>query len=232
MEPKIVAVVARGRNGVIGVANGLPWRLSSDLKRYKARTWGKPMIMGRRTFESIGRPLPGRESVVLTRDPHFRAEGAHVAASPAEALATARRLAALLGVDEIIIAGGEEIYRAFLDLTDVIELTEVALDIAGDAHFPALDPKDWREIAREAPPRGPKDEADFAFVTLERRPSAKAPETSCGAMRLSTIKRLESGFGHFCRSVAQPGSAPRSGRGGRRFESSHSDQCSQKTGMR
>ncbi|MBG0800071.1 dihydrofolate reductase [Methylocystis sp. H4A] len=169
MEPKIVAVVARGRNGVIGVANGLPWRLSSDLKRYKARTWGKPMIMGRRTFESIGRPLPGRESVVLTRDPHFRAEGAHVAASPAEALATARRLAALLGVDEIIIAGGEEIYRAFLDLTDVIELTEVALDIAGDAHFPALDPKDWREIAREAPPRGPKDEADFAFVTLERR---------------------------------------------------------------
>jgi dihydrofolate reductase len=127
------------------------------------------MIMGRRTFESIGRPLPGRESVVLTRDPHFKAEGAHVAKSPPEALATARRLAALLDADEIIIAGGEDIYRAFLDLTDVIELTEVALDIAGDAHFPALDPTDWREIGREAPARGPKDEADFAFVTLERR---------------------------------------------------------------
>jgi dihydrofolate reductase len=91
-----------------------------------------------------------------------------VAASRAEALATARRLAGLLDADEIIIAGGEEVYRAFLDLTDMIELTEVALDIAGDAHFPALDPQDWREIAREAPPRGPKDEADFAFVTLER----------------------------------------------------------------
>ena len=80
-------------------------------------------------------------------------------------------LAALLGANEIIIAGGGDIYRAFLDLTDVIELTEVALDIEGDAHFPALDPQDWREIAREAPPRGPKDEADFAYVTLERRRS-------------------------------------------------------------
>lgn len=169
MHPKLVAVVARSRNGVIGANNDLPWRLSSDLKRFKALTMGKPMIMGRRTWESIGRPLPGREIVVLTRDPHFRAEGAHVAASPAEALATARRLAAIVGAKEIIIAGGGDIFRAYLDQTDVIELTEVALETAGDAHFPPLDPAHWEETAREAPTRGPKDEADFHYVTLNRR---------------------------------------------------------------
>ena len=169
MSPKLVAVVARSRNGVIGANNELPWRLSSDLKRFKALTMGKPMIMGRRTWDSIGRPLPGREIVVLTRDPGFAAEGAHVATSPAEALATARRLAALVGVDEIIIAGGEDVFRAYLHETDRIELTEVALDIPGDAHFPALDPAQWRETAREAPPRGPRDEVDFVYVTLERR---------------------------------------------------------------
>ena len=169
MEPKLVAVVARAQNGVIGVANGLPWRLSSDLKRYRARTWGRPMIMGRRTWESIGRPLPGRETVVVTRRPSFAAPGAHVAGSLDESLAIARRLAGEMGTDEIIIAGGEEIYRALLDRTDLIELTEVALELEGDAHFPALDPAEWREIARVTPPRGEKDEADFAFVTLARR---------------------------------------------------------------
>jgi dihydrofolate reductase len=173
MNPKLVAVVARDRNGVIGANNDLPWRLSSDLKRFKALTMGKPMIMGRRTWESIGRPLPGREIVVLTRDPRFRAEGAHVAANPAEALATARRLAALVGAGEIIIAGGGDVFRAFLDQTEVIELTEVALETVGDAHFPPLDPADWEECAREAPARGPKDEADFHYVTLRRRKPTK-----------------------------------------------------------
>ena len=144
-HPRLVAVVARARNGVIGVDNDLPWRLSSDLKRFKALTMGKPMIMGRRTWDSIGRPLPGREIIVMTRDPAFRAEGAHIAATPGEALATARRLAALNGAQEIIIAGGGDIFRAFLPETEVIEITEVALDCAGDAHFPALDPADWEE---------------------------------------------------------------------------------------
>ncbi len=169
MNPKLVAVVARSRNGVIGVDNGLPWRLSSDLKRYKARTWGKPMIMGRRTWESIGRPLPGRESVVVTRRPGYEAPGGHVAASLPESIEIARRLAREMGADEIIVAGGEEIYRALLPGTDLIELTEVALDIPGDAHFPALSPEDWEEIARETPPRGDKDDADFTYVTLRRR---------------------------------------------------------------
>lgn len=169
MQPKLVAVVARARNGVIGINNDLPWRLSSDLKRFKALTMGKPMIMGRRTWESIGRPLPGREIVVLTRDSHFHAEGAHVAHTPAEALATARRLAALVGAQEIIIAGGGDVFAAFLDQTDVIEITEVALETPGDALFPPLNPKDWRESGREHPERGPKDEADFHYVTLHRR---------------------------------------------------------------
>ena len=170
-HPRLVAVVARARNGVIGVDNDLPWRLSSDLKRFKALTMGKPMIMGRRTWDSIGRPLPGREIIVMTRDPAFRAEGAHIAATPGEALATARRLAALNGAQEIIIAGGGDIFRAFLPETEVIEITEVALDCAGDAHFPALDPADWEEACCERPERGPKDEADFHYVTLHRRQS-------------------------------------------------------------
>ncbi|QGM98502.1 dihydrofolate reductase [Methylocystis parvus] len=174
MIPKLVAVVARSRNGVIGVDNGLPWRLSSDLKRYKARTWGKPMIMGRRTWESIGRPLPGRESVVVTRRHGYEAPGAHVATSLPESLAIARRLASEMGADEIIVAGGEEIYRALLPQTDRIELTEVALDIEGDARFPVLSPEDWEEIARETPPRGEKDDADVTYVTLRRRLKGEA----------------------------------------------------------
>ena len=167
-SPRLVAVVARARNGVIGANNDLPWRLSSDLRRFKALTMGKPMIMGRRTWDSIGRPLPGREIIVLTRDQQFRAEGAHVAATPGEALATARRLAALTGAQDIIIAGGGDIFRAFLPETEVIEITEVALDCAGDAQFPALDPAEWEEARCERPARGPKDEADFHYVTLRR----------------------------------------------------------------
>lgn len=174
MKPKLVAVVARAQNGVIGVGNGLPWRLSTDLKRYKARTWGRPMIMGRRTWDSIGRPLPGRESVVVTRRPDFAAPGAHVARSIDESLELAGRIAREMGSDEIIVAGGAEIYRALLDQTAIIELTEVGLDIPGDAYFPAVHPAEWEEIARDAPPRGEKDEADFAFVTLLRRDSRKA----------------------------------------------------------
>jgi dihydrofolate reductase len=175
MEPQLVAVVARAQNGVIGVGNGLPWRLSSDLKRYKARTWGRPMIMGRRTWESIGRPLPGRESVVVTRSPSYAAPGAHVATSLPESIDIARRLAVQMGAPEIIVAGGEEIYRALLAQTQLIELTEVALDIPGDAHFPTLFPEEWEEIARETPPRAERDEADFAFVTLRRRRN-RAPQ--------------------------------------------------------
>ena len=169
MKIKIIAIVARDRNNVIGANNDLPWRLSSDLKRFKALTIGKPMIMGRKTWDSIGRPLPGREIVILTRDTKFRAEGAHLATTPAQALATAQRLAKMMQTDEIIIAGGGDIFHAFLDYTDRIEITEVALDTDGDARFPDLDLSQWTKVHHEHPARGPKDEADFHYVTLERR---------------------------------------------------------------
>jgi len=168
MSPRIVAVAARARNGVIGAGNALPWRLSSDLKRFKALTLGKPMIMGRRTWDSIGRPLPGRETIAVSRDPGFSPAGAHVAKGLPEALRLAETLAAKMGANEIIVAGGGEIFAALLPLTDVVHMTEIALDVDGDALFPPLDPREWRESARETPPRGEKDEADFAYVTFER----------------------------------------------------------------
>lgn len=169
MQPALVAVAAVARNGVIGADNGLPWRVSSDLKHFKALTMGKPLILGRRTFESLQRPLPGREIIVVTRDPRFSPAGVRIAHSPLEALAVARRLARALAVDEIVVGGGAEIFRALMDETQRIELTEIALEPKGDAFFPRLDMAQWRETKRETPPRGERDEADFAFVTLARR---------------------------------------------------------------
>jgi dihydrofolate reductase len=169
VRPEIVAIVAVARNGVIGARGGLPWRLSGDLKHFKALTMGKPLILGRRTFESLPRPLPGRELVVVTRDPRFSAPGAHVACSPEQALAIAREIARNSSANEICIGGGAEIYRALLEATDRIELTEIDLDPEGDAFLPPFDPAQWRETARVSSQRGPKDEADYAFVTLQRR---------------------------------------------------------------
>jgi dihydrofolate reductase len=169
MQPELVAVAAVARNGVIGADNGLPWRVSSDLKHFKALTMGKPLILGRRTFESLRRPLPGREIIVVTRDPRFSPAGVRIARSPLEALAIARSLAKALAVDEIVVGGGAEIFGALMDETQRIELTEIALEPEGDAFFPSLDMARWRETRRETPPRGERDEADFAFVTLARR---------------------------------------------------------------
>jgi dihydrofolate reductase len=169
MQPELVAVVAVARNGVIGADNGLPWRVSSDLKHFKALTMGKPLILGRRTFESLRRPLPGREIIVVTRDQRYSPTGVRVAHSPLEALAIARPLAKSLAVDEIMVGGGAEIFRALMDETQRIELTEIALEPEGDVFFPCLDMAQWRETKRETPPRGARDEADFAFVTLARQ---------------------------------------------------------------
>ncbi len=168
-EPEIVAIVAVAKNGVIGAQGGLPWRISGDLKRFKALTMGKPLILGRRTFEALPRALPGRELVVVTRDPKASAPGAHLARTPEGALEAAREIARRSGATEICIGGGAEIYRALIEATDRIELTEVDLAPEGDAYLPPFDPAIWRETARVAAERGPKDEADYAFVTLERR---------------------------------------------------------------
>ncbi len=163
----LVAAVAR--NGVIGGGNRLLWRLPGDLKRFKALTIGKPLVLGRKTFQSIGRPLPGREIIVMSRDQGYQPEGAHVAHSLDAALALAEARAAAMGAEAIVIAGGAEVYAETIAGADRLFLTEVALAPEGDARFPPIDPGAWAEVRREAGERGPRDEADFTFVDYERR---------------------------------------------------------------
>jgi dihydrofolate reductase len=154
-SPQIVFYVARADNGVIGRDGGLPWRLPEDLKRFKAMTMGKPMVMGRKTFESFPKPLPGRRHIVLTRDPAWQADGAEVAHSVEEAIALAGE------VDEIAVIGGAEIFALFLPLADRVELTEVHRNVEGDAKMPPLG-EGWRVAERIM------GGADFDFVTLDR----------------------------------------------------------------
>jgi dihydrofolate reductase len=165
----LVLVAAVARNGIIGSNGGLPWRLSSDLKRFKALTWGKPLIVGRKTFESIGRALPGRETIVATRDPAFAPAAVLVAHDLGAALSLAHQRARALGANEIVIGGGAEIYAQTVAHASRLLITEVALDAEGEARFPPIDPLEWREVCRETGARGPRDDADFAFVSYERR---------------------------------------------------------------
>ena len=162
----IVAAVAR--NGVIGGGNALLWRLSSDLQRFKALTMGKPLIMGRKTFESIGRPLPGRETIVVTRNRDFSVPGVHVAASIDEAIDIARDRAIAMGAPEVIIAGGGEIYALTMDRAQRLVITHVAAELEGDAHFPAIDPKVWKQVEFATGEQTAKDEVPFAFAVYER----------------------------------------------------------------
>jgi dihydrofolate reductase len=169
MSPPVVALIAAvARNGVIGAGEALPWRLSSDLRRFKALTLGKPLIVGRKTFQSIGRPLPGREIVVVTRDESFAPEGVGVARDVDAALRLAETSARKLGAEEIIVGGGGEIYAQTIARAGRLYLTEVDLAPEGDAFFPPIDPTLWREVHREMGARGPGDEADFAFVEYRR----------------------------------------------------------------
>lgn len=160
MSPIVSLVAAVARNGVIGRDNGLAWHLSSDLKRFKALTMGKPMLMGRRTWDSIGRPLPGRRTLVLTRDTGFRAEGVETVHDWDSALAAAGA--------ELMVVGGAEIYALALPHADRLHLTEVEAEPAGDVRFPAFNRARFRETFREAHPAGPRDEHAFAFVDWER----------------------------------------------------------------
>ena len=168
-EQPLVLVAAVARNGIIGANGGIPWRLSSDLKRFKALTWGKPLVMGRKTFDSIGRALPGRETIVVTRDSGFAPPGVFVAHGVDRALDLANERARVMGAGEIIIAGGAEIYAQTIEQASRLFITEVALDAEGEARFPLIDPLQWREVRRETGDRGPRDDADFAFVEYERR---------------------------------------------------------------
>lgn len=160
---RLALIAAVARNGVIGRGGDLPWRISADLKYFKATTMGKPMIMGRRTFESIGKALPGRTSIVVTRQAGFKAEGVEVAGDLDQALA----IAAGLGAEEAMVIGGGEIYKAALPRADRLYITEVHIDAAGDVHFPPLDRAEWRELSREDHP-AEGETPPFSFVTLER----------------------------------------------------------------
>ena len=165
---EIVFVVAIAENGVIGAANAIPWRLKSDMARFKALTIGKPVIMGRKTFESLRRPLPGRTNIVITRDADYRATGAIVTTSAADAGDVARGDALRRSVTEIAIIGGAEIYRQWLDRADRLEITEVHARPDGDTYF-EIDRADWEETARVRHPAGPDDSADYSYVTYRRR---------------------------------------------------------------
>lgn len=167
MTPHLTLVVAVAKNGVIGRDGALPWRLSSDMKRFKAATLGKPVLMGRKTWEGLpNKPLPGRQNLVLTRDANFKAEGAWLYTDLAAMLAAARAMAETAGVEEACVIGGAQLYEATLPLADRIILTEVNLAPEGDARL-ALDLTSWREISREHVERGEQDDADFTVRVLE-----------------------------------------------------------------
>jgi dihydrofolate reductase len=164
----ITLVVAKADNGVIGRDGKLPWHISADLKFFKRMTLGKPVIMGRKTYESIGKPLPRRTNIVVTRDGNWRAEGVTVAQDLPSAFALAYEDAHRTGADEIAVIGGAEIYRQTLDKADRIYLTEVHGVFEGDARLSLDLSAGWRETARERQPAETPDGPDFSFVTLDR----------------------------------------------------------------
>jgi dihydrofolate reductase len=165
---RITLAVAVAANGVIGAGNRLPWHLPADLRHFKAVTMGKPIVMGRRTWESIGRPLPGRRNVVVTRQTGYTANGAEVVHSLAEAIA----LCADAG--ELVVIGGAELYAQALPIAQRIELTRIHAEFEGDTFFPALDGAVWQEVAVEHHQADAKNPHAYSFVTLDR----KTPESS------------------------------------------------------
>jgi dihydrofolate reductase len=167
---ELAIIVAVAENGVIGNNNTLPWKLPEDLQNFKRITMGKPLVMGRKTYESIGRPLPGRTNIVVTRNASFRAAGVQVAHSLDEALAMASDIAAGTGVEEVMVMGGAEIYAATIPRADRLYLTEVHASVEGDAFLPTIDWACWREVSREhrvAQSPGPSA-YDYSFVCCER----------------------------------------------------------------
>jgi dihydrofolate reductase len=166
--PLISLIVAMADNGVIGRGNALPWRLPADLRRFRSLTLGKPVLMGRRTFDSIGRPLAERVNLVLTRDVRWTAAGARAVHTLHEALEQAG------GRPELVAIGGAEIYRLALPLARRIYLTQVHAGLDGDTFFPAFDRQEWREVERSAQPADERHAYPFTFLTLERREAIEA----------------------------------------------------------
>ncbi|CAN7352330.1 dihydrofolate reductase [Neorhizobium sp. LjRoot104] len=170
-KPRLVIIAAVSQNGVIGRNGDMPWRLSTDLKRFKALTLGKPVIVGRKTFDSFGgRPLPGRPHVIVTRNQDFRYEGVDAAVSLDAALEIAGRRAAEVGADEIYVLGGGEIYAQAITIADMLRVTHVETDILdGDTFFPAIDPAAFEKVEEVAVPAGERDSYPTRFTTYARR---------------------------------------------------------------
>lgn len=166
---KIVLVAAIGDNFVIGREGQLPWRLKSDLQHFRKVTLNRPVVMGRRTHESIGKLLPGRTNIVLSRDLTLVAPGAVLATSLDAALSFARTDAAKRGVDEIMVIGGSDVFAATMPMADVLEITHVHTSPDGDVLFPPIDPDVWQEVSREDHYAGPDDDANFTLITYIRR---------------------------------------------------------------
>jgi dihydrofolate reductase len=164
----IILVVAVAENGVIGRDSALPWRIRSDLKFFRSVTMNKPVVMGRKTWPSVGRPLPGRTTIVVTRQPDFTAPGILVAPGLDQAMSAARGDALRRGADAIAVIGGTEIFAQTMPLADRIILTLVHAKPPGDTYFPKIDPAVWREADRRPQPRGPDDEYGFTVVVYER----------------------------------------------------------------
>ncbi|MDT3707874.1 MAG: dihydrofolate reductase [Thiobacillus sp.] len=161
-KPRVSVIAALARNGVIGIENRLPWRLPEDLAHFKALTLGHPILMGRKTFESLGRPLPGRTNVVITRNPGYRPDGCLVAASIPAAIALCG------GADEVFFIGGADLYAQAIPLADRLYLTEVDIEATGDAWFPDYDKRAFREVSRESHTGGKGEVLRFDFVVYER----------------------------------------------------------------
>jgi dihydrofolate reductase len=165
----VVLVAAIAENGIIGRGDALPWRLKSDMQHFRALTMGKPVVMGRKTFLSIGKPLAGRTTIVVSRDRAFAAPGIVVAPGIDVALAVARGDALRRNTDAIVIAGGADVYEQTLPHATQLAITHVHKKVDGDARFPAIDPRLWRESARDERQAGVEDDAAFAFVTYSRQ---------------------------------------------------------------
>lgn len=169
MSVPIAMIAAVAANGIIGDHGRLPWRLPSDFAFFKAQTMGKPLLMGRKTFESIGRPLPGRTNIVITRQRGYQPDGVLVIDDLEAALEHARSIAVADGADEVMVAGGETVYRAVMPKADRLYITHVELAPEGDARFPAIDPEEWVVTGKPEVPRSPKDGAAFSVRLYTRR---------------------------------------------------------------
>ena len=169
MKMKIALICAMASNGVIGNDNKLPWRLPEDLRHFRRTTMGHSIVMGRKTWESIGRPLPGRTNIVVTRQKDYQAEGARVRDSLEAALELAENIATIDGADQVFVIGGAELYRQAMPLASLFHLTRIHADVAGDTVLSGFNDSEWRELSREDYSRDEGNPFDYSICLLRRR---------------------------------------------------------------